>query len=306
MCIRKDNGTSATIASQEGVTQGDPLAMIGYGLLVLPLIRRLKKEIEEIKQVWHADDSSGAGRFAAIKKFYALLEKYGPSYGYFPEASKSILTVPEGSIDLAKAMFREEKFKMRTGARYLGSYVGSKKDQDEWLLTKVDDWTAATKTLAKAAEHFPQTANIGMTKSLLMELQCAQRVLDDIGDQFQPMEDAITSTCLPSLFGIKDIKEEEHIRKLAALPVKFSGLAILDPTTTAKDNHNASTLITAETVSALRGNKTFNSVDHQNCMATCKGEMRTRKLERHEQQLNDILDFSSLAPRREQSHPPWP
>ena len=46
------------ILSQEGTTQGDPLAMPMYGLATIPLIRRLDGLC---KQIWYADDSAAIG-----------------------------------------------------------------------------------------------------------------------------------------------------------------------------------------------------------------------------------------------------
>ena len=48
--------------SKEGVTQGFPLAMVGYGLLILPIIRKLKKEFSDVESPWYADDGAAAAR----------------------------------------------------------------------------------------------------------------------------------------------------------------------------------------------------------------------------------------------------
>ena len=48
--------------SQEGTTQGDPLAMVFYGLSILPLQNDLRIGEPEVKQVWLADDATGAGK----------------------------------------------------------------------------------------------------------------------------------------------------------------------------------------------------------------------------------------------------
>ena len=48
-----------TIPSEEGTTQGDPLAMVTYAIAILQLIQRLTCEL---KQAWYADDATAGGR----------------------------------------------------------------------------------------------------------------------------------------------------------------------------------------------------------------------------------------------------
>ena len=47
-----------TILSQEGATQGDPLAMSIYVIATVPLIQKLPKTV---KHIWYADDASAGG-----------------------------------------------------------------------------------------------------------------------------------------------------------------------------------------------------------------------------------------------------
>ena len=54
-----------TLLSQEGTTQGDPLAMAMYAIVITPLIHHL--EDEEIKQVWFVDDATAGGNLAGLK-----------------------------------------------------------------------------------------------------------------------------------------------------------------------------------------------------------------------------------------------
>ena len=51
---------------QEGTTQGDPLAMPMYALATIPLIRKLKSMIDDVNQVWYADDASGSGQIKRL------------------------------------------------------------------------------------------------------------------------------------------------------------------------------------------------------------------------------------------------
>ena len=53
---------------KEGVTQGEPLAMITYGKGVLPLIRELWDAHPRVTQPWYADD---AGEGEAFKELQA-------------------------------------------------------------------------------------------------------------------------------------------------------------------------------------------------------------------------------------------
>ena len=59
--IRASDGTSHFLFSKEGVTQGDPLVMVAYGLVILPIIRELRKSHPGVTRPWYADDSGTDG-----------------------------------------------------------------------------------------------------------------------------------------------------------------------------------------------------------------------------------------------------
>ena len=64
------------IWSQEGTTQGDPLAMAMYALATIPLIQSLKSKI---LQIWYADDASAVGKIASLRNWWNRLSLLGPS-----------------------------------------------------------------------------------------------------------------------------------------------------------------------------------------------------------------------------------
>ena len=64
-------GDGTFIYSNEGTIQGDPLAMAMYAVSTRPTIDSLSSEIDDVAQVWFADDSSGAGKLLALKASYA-------------------------------------------------------------------------------------------------------------------------------------------------------------------------------------------------------------------------------------------
>ena len=76
------DGSGHFLYSKEGVTQGDPLAMITYGIGVLPLIRELPNAHPRVTQPWYADDVGAVGTFQQIKEHFRDLQARGPARGY--------------------------------------------------------------------------------------------------------------------------------------------------------------------------------------------------------------------------------
>jgi hypothetical protein len=183
--------------------------MFGYGIGILPLIRRLKIEIPAVKQPWYTDDAGAGGSFTDLRQFFLWLQEIGPAYGYFPEPLKSILIVRTHNRTRTSSTFDNLGFKVQTGSRYLGGYIGSKADREFW--------TSAVTDLAFAALSHPQTAFAGLQKSLQHEWQFIQRVIDDIGDSFFNVKAAIADIFLPALYR-ETLKDCTYRRNISALP----------------------------------------------------------------------------------------
>jgi hypothetical protein len=79
LMIHGNNSTGVVLHSKEGVTQGDPLAMITYGIGTLPLIQQLKEEFPDTKQPWYADDAGAGAKFDAIQHLFIRLQEIGPN-----------------------------------------------------------------------------------------------------------------------------------------------------------------------------------------------------------------------------------
>jgi hypothetical protein len=117
---------------------------------------------------------------------------------------------------------------------------------------KVTFWTSAVTNLALAALSHPQTAFAGLQKSLQHEWQFIQRVIEDIGDCFFDVEAGIVDIFLPALYE-ETLKDCTYCRNLLALPVKFAGLALPDPSASFEGNYEASTLVCSHILAAFRG-----------------------------------------------------
>ena len=70
LTVRGENRTTSRILSQEGVTQGCPLAMILYALALVPMIKELKSRLPNLQNTWYADDGAARGRWTDILKWY--------------------------------------------------------------------------------------------------------------------------------------------------------------------------------------------------------------------------------------------
>ena len=63
--------------------------------------------------------------------------------------------------------------------------------------------------LASAAKNYPQTAYAGLQKSHQHEWVFLQRVMPDIGEHFQSVEDTISNDFLPAMFGESSFEEDD-------------------------------------------------------------------------------------------------
>ena len=277
LMIRRDDGYDGYwLTSEEGVTQGDPLSMVLYGIGMLPLTRKLKDAVPECIQPWYADDAGAGGEFDDIERFFKLLQLWGPARGYFPEPTKSILVVKPQSVERATARFAHLGFQIQTGARYLGGFVGDDAQQTEFVDTKVTEWATGIRRLGTIARSSPQCAFIALQKSFQQEWQHLQRVVDGISTQFDPIEDALRTVFLPNLLGgTTPTVIPPTLRTLLSLPVKKAGIGIVLPTESAAIRHQASAACTAILTDSLIESTPLCMGDHQTAMREGRTSVRT-------------------------------
>ena len=66
LVIRAGDGMVHFLHRKKGATQGDRLAMITYGLGILPLIRDLRTVHPAVTKSWYDDDTGAGGTFNGI------------------------------------------------------------------------------------------------------------------------------------------------------------------------------------------------------------------------------------------------
>jgi len=126
------SGSSTFLHSKEGVTQGDPLSMFMYAIRTSPLIHSLC-DPRRWTQLWYADDTSASGTLPELRNWFNLLCSCGPSFSYYPEPTKSFAVVNEQWTGEAAAIFSDLGVQVETGHRYLGGFIGSRSERDEYV-----------------------------------------------------------------------------------------------------------------------------------------------------------------------------
>ena len=152
------------LLSQEGTTQGDPLAMPMFALATIPLIRSLHDAVEELLQIWYADDACGAGKINRLREWWDQINLLGPKFGYFPNATKTWLVTKEDCLSAAQAAFAGTNVKVTSEGRpYLGVPLGSDQYVQSFLSGKVNEWRAELEMLSQIACSQPHAAYAAFT-----------------------------------------------------------------------------------------------------------------------------------------------
>ena len=87
------------IHNREVMMQGDPLAMVTYGIGILPLIKNLKTGFPGIIHPWCAADADALGMFSRAEEYFHSLARYVPGQVYYPKPSKIVLIVHQKNIN---------------------------------------------------------------------------------------------------------------------------------------------------------------------------------------------------------------
>jgi hypothetical protein len=124
-----------------------------------------------------------------------------------------------------------------------------------------------------------------------------QRVIDDIFDCFFDVEAAIADIFLPALYR-ETLKDCSYRRNLSALPVKFAGLALPNPSASSEGNYEASTLVCSHILAAFRGTESFSSADHQSLCKAATAEIKARWSDKQDLTLSTVLADLDCGTRR--------
>ena len=236
-----------TISSQEGTTQGDPLAMPFYALATVPLIKMLPKSV---KHIWYADDAIAIGSLHYLRKRWDTLVEIGPKFGYFVNPSKSWIVAKEGNLDNATSLFQNLNVNVTNEGRpYLGVPIGTRQYVDRFMELKVTQWAVEVDRLSSIALSQPQAVYAALTHGLSGKWLYFLRTIPDISHHMERLEMSIRSKLIPAIINRSPLNDDE--RDLFALPARLGGLGIRNSVLQAPSEFSASVCICSPIVSKL-------------------------------------------------------
>ena len=178
------------LLSQEGTTQGNPLTMPMYALATIPLIRKLKSMIDDVNQVWYADDASGSGQVKRLREWWEVINTQGPRYGYFPNASKTWLVTKKDLLPSAMQAFADTDVQVTTDGRlYLGAALGTEEFAQAFVADKVQQWNGELEQLAKIAHTQPHAAYAAFTHGMTGKWSYLSRTMPGIDPHLLPLKE---------------------------------------------------------------------------------------------------------------------
>ena len=234
-----------TITSEEGTTQGDPIAMPMYALGLLKLQAKISHGQTEVKQVAYADDLAGAGKIVKLRKWWDMILMHGPPQGYHPNAGKSVLVVKPDLLRVATEAFKDTNVVITNeGHRHLGSVIGTAAYKEKFVKDQVKEWKAELQKLTEIARTEPQAAYTALTFGIKHRWNFIMRTVPNIEHLLQPLETTIREEFIPALANRHNPNEVE--RAIIGLPPRLGGMGIPNPVGLAGIEYQNSKEITAK------------------------------------------------------------
>ena len=142
---------------------------------------------------------------------------------------------------MAEEIFGGSGVKITTeGERHMGAVIGSENFKEQYVTNKIRKWVEDVEELADIAQDEPQLVYSSFTKAICHRWTYVQRTIPNIEHHFEKLEEAIRDKLIPALIG-RNVSNIE--RQILALPVRFGGMGIANPTESSKQ-FAASTKIT--------------------------------------------------------------
>ena len=281
-------GKEDTLLSEEGTTQGDPIAMAMYSIGMSVMQSELAYEETNIKSAAYADDYFGAGTIKNLRSWWERLETIGPKYGYKTNARKTWLIVKVEKEKEARDLFKDTDIQITTeGKRHLGAAIGSKEFKKTYVQEKVTEWIDEVKKISQIAQTEPHAAYTAFTYGLKHKWTYLMRTVPDISDQLKPLEESIRQIFIPAVTDNPELSDIE--RDLLALPPRKGGLGIINPTKMSNTEYENSVKLT-KMLKVHIVDQNIEGVINEKDIQQISYEITKKRESQQEQELDNILD----------------
>ena len=187
--------------SREGTMQGDVAAMQMYSIATKPMVY---EDNTNTKKSFYADDGAGAGTLETVHEWWTSLLAQGPKYGYFPNASKTILLVKSEHYERAFQIFAGFGVNVTTDAtKYLGGYARMRETCDQLTREKVGTLITHLEKLSELAKAEPHAAYSYFVSRFQHTYTYVQKVTPPSEQIWKPLEETIRNkffySCLDAI-----------------------------------------------------------------------------------------------------------
>ena len=284
------------LLSKEGTTQGDPIAMVVYGLSLLPLMSNIKNGSHLIHLAF-ADDLASGGKLEDILAWWKSLKELGPKIGYYPNESKSWLIVKrETSEDAAKIVFVDSEINITSeGRNHLGAVIGTENYKAEYVREKLKKWVGELTLLSNIAISHPQAAYTAFTSGYKHKFNYFIRTIPGISELLVPVEDVIRHKLIPSIFNGRQCSDDERL--LFSLPVKLGGLGLVNVAEGSDAEFRYSTSVCTELADKIKAQDDTTAID-QTKIKNAVQKIKAEKKKINEQKLASLREKMKPAERK--------
>ena len=210
---------------EERTTQGDPLAIPFNALATVSLIKKLTAPVT---QVWYADDAATFGKISDLRAWWDQVSSLDPSFGYFPNATKTWLVTNKRFNLIGTKMFSDTALNVIADGRpHLGAPIGTAEFMERFIVDKVDNWISEVNTLSSIAMSQPHAAYSCFTHGFISRWLHVAHTVPGTFSCFLKLEEALTNKFIPALTDHDPPTALQH--SLFTLPTRFGGLGIISP-----------------------------------------------------------------------------
>ena len=215
---------SITLASAEGVQQGDPLAVLLFCIAIQPLVASMTSDFN----VWYCDDGTLGGPQDTVLQDYERIKTLGAEMGLTLNIQKTELTFLNSNQDCFDTVkdslteqFGDVLFVKPDGQTLLGAAIGGHKAIEQVLNIKIEMLELLCKRLKRLDAHdalFLLAASFSLPR-LMYVLRTTPCYESNLLQRY----DKTVRECLESILNIK-LSGASY--EQATLPVKHGGLGI--------------------------------------------------------------------------------